>query len=625
LQRILLLFFRGTSRSAKEVAMRRAAALVALSVVVYASWGYAQQARSNTTAVPRLIQVTGTFQPASGSPAAPVEIATLAIYAKEAGGTPLWQETQNVTIGPGGRYTVILGATRTDGLPSDLFASDDAHWLGIRFERPDEAEQPRVQLTSVPYALRASDADTLGGRPASAYVLVDPASVGASSASANESDHKRDSLATTQSASTGWIPVATDDVGGESNSIIFQRANFLGVGTTTPVDAMHVAFTDPTGVFTGLSVQNRSGAASAYSGMLFYDHNGALGQFQGFNNATHEYRVNNIAPGGSINLMIAGTSKLRVANNGDIDISNNLTKNGALFLHATGGFATFVGPNAGNSTTTGTGNTAVGYGALNKTTSGLSNTAVGLEALSFNTEGTLNTAVGQAALLTVTTASENTGIGADALRMTTSCCNTAVGTSSLDRNTTGTSNTAVGQFAGQLATTGSNNIYLGANVLGTAGESNTMYLGLVGTQTKTVIAGVRSITTGAADAVNVVIDSNGQLGTINSSRRLKEDIQDMGDASTALMKLRPVTFRYKQPYTDGSKPRDYGLIAEEVELVYPDLVAHLANGEVETVQYHKINAMLLNELQKQHRLLQQQRREIDVLEARLAALEGHKR
>ena len=117
----------------------------------------------------------------------------------------------------------------------------------------------------------------------------------------------------------------------------------------------------------------------------------------------------------------------------------------------------------------------------------------------------------------------------------------------------------------------------------------------------------------------VVIDSSGQLGTINSSRRYKEDIRDMGEASSGLMRLRPVTYRYTQAYADGSRPLDYGLIAEEVEQVYPDLVAHLQNGEVETVQYHKVNAMLLNEVQKQHRRIEELTERLATLERLLAA------
>src|ERR1700736_1971536 len=106
------------------------------------------------------------------------------------------------------------------------------------------------------------------------------------------------------------------------------------------------------------------------------------------------------------------------------------------------------------------------------------------------------------------------------------------------------------------------------------------------------------------DAVTVVIDSNGQLGTVNSSRRYKEDLRDMGGASSSLLRLRPVTYRYKQPYADGSKPLDYGLIAEEVAEVYPDLIVRGKDGQVETVQYHKLTPMLLNEVQKQNQQLQ---------------------
>ena len=140
------------------------------------------------------------------------------------------------------------------------------------------------------------------------------------------------------------------------------------------------------------------------------------------------------------------------------------------------------------------------------------------------------------------------------------------------------------------------------------------------------VAGVRGVTTGNNNAVNVMIDGNGQLGTVNSSRRFKDDIQDMGDASANLMHLRPVTYRYKQPYVDGSQPLDYGLIAEEVAEVYPDLVVRNKDGEVETVQYHKLTPMLLNEVQKQRHELEeqklQQRDQNLKLEARLAALEA---
>ena len=132
---------------------------------------------SQEASVPRLINITGVFRPADGRPPAAVETVTLAIYGDETGGAPLWQETQYVVVDADGRYAVLLGATQPDGLPLDLFASGDARWLGRRFERAGEHEQARVLLASVPYALKAADADTLGGRPSSAYLLADPGRV----------------------------------------------------------------------------------------------------------------------------------------------------------------------------------------------------------------------------------------------------------------------------------------------------------------------------------------------------------------------------------------------------------------------------------------------------------------
>ncbi len=133
---------------------------------------------------------------------------------------------------------------------------------------------------------------------------------------------------------------------------------------------------------------------------------------------------------------------------------------------------------------------------------------------------------------------------------------------------------------------------------------------------------MRGVTTGANNAIPVVIDSNGQLGTVSSSRRFKEDIQDMGEASSGLLRLRPVSFHYQKAFDDGSKPIQYGLIAEEVEEVYPDLVAHSADGQIESVKYQVLDSMLLNELQKQAEKIRQQAEQNRSLENRLAALEA---
>jgi len=303
--------------------MRQVTACVstALLCLLSATALHAQQPPSSVvTSVPPLVRVTSAFVPANGLPAAPVETVTLAIYAEETGGTPLWQETQDVAVDADGRYTVLLGATLTDGLPLDLFASGDARWLGRRFERPGEGEQARVRLASVPYALKASDADTLGGRPPSAYLLAEPgASAGAGATSAGAADKAKTSFGSVvgplTAGTTGFVGkfVTPVDLG---NSAIYDAGGLVGVNTTTPFDAMHVRFTNTGGQLTGLAVQNLGSTATSYSGMLFYDQNGALGQFQGFNNSTHEYRINNVASGGSINFMLGSTSKFKADLNG---------------------------------------------------------------------------------------------------------------------------------------------------------------------------------------------------------------------------------------------------------------------------------------------------------------------
>jgi hypothetical protein len=147
-----------------------------------------------------------------------------------------------------------------------------------------------------------------------------------------------------------------------------------------------------------------------------------------------------------------------------------------------------------------------------------------------------------------------------------------------------------------------------------------MYLGRVGTQTTTFIAGVRGAITGVANAIPVVIDSNGQLGTTSSSIRFKEDIHDMADASKRLLRLRPVTFRYTQAYINGAKPIQYGLIAEEVAEVFPELAVRGADGQVETVHYETLNVLLLNELQQQIRLNTEQQQRLEALERKLSAI-----
>jgi hypothetical protein len=256
--------------------------------------------------------------------------------------------------------------------------------------------------------------------------------------------------------------------------------------------------------------------------------------------------------------------------------------------------------------------------ALSLNTTGTNNSATGYRALSSSTTADGNTALGADALRNTTTGAFNTGVGVNALSAnTTGIFNVAVGTAAL-QNATGNSNIGIGNSAGSFLTTGSNNIDIGN--AGVAGESNSIRIGTAGTHSLTVIAGIRGATTGTADAIAVLIDSNGQLGTVSSSRRFKENIADMSDASSLLMKLRPVTFHYKSDQDAAGRRLQYGLIAEEVADVDAGLVARSPDGQVETVLYQFLPPMLLNEYQKQQRTIQSQAARIEALERQTAML-----
>jgi hypothetical protein len=328
---------------------------------------------------------------------------------------------------------------------------------------------------------------------------------------------------------------------------------------------------------------------------------------------------------GSTGQVLVGTTSGAPAWTGSPSISGNLTlapstgnsspgfimKGTARFIHdfppGSPEGNTFIGANAGS---------LGGFpGGLN------GNTGLGSNTLSVNLGGNENTASGASALRENSSGSGNTGTGYSALRNNAhGTQNTAVGRGALE-NATGTGDIALGYSAGSNLTTGGGNIMIG-NV-GVAAEAATIRIGSA--QTRAFIAGIRGITTGASDAVAVLIDSNGQLGTVSSSRRVKDNIADMDASSNALMKLRPVTFNYKADKNASRRALQYGLIAEEVADVYPELVAHSADGQVETVMYQYLPSMLLNEYQKQQRTIDAQARDAMRYKARLAELEQDRR
>src|SRR5262249_54289888 len=281
----------------------------------------------------------------------------------------------------------------------------------------------------------------------------------------------------------------------------------------------------------------------------------------------------------------------------------------SLDSNTTGGQNTATGNGALNFNTTGSSNTADGYAAMVLNTTGHDNTASGFVAMFNNTTGSFNTADGDAALSGNTTGQQNTALGQQSMSgNSTGSLNTATGVSSLGHNsngqknaafgfksmfnnTTGQSNIALGYSAGINLTTGNNNIEIGNG--GAPADTGIIRIGTQGTQTGTFIAGISGSAVTGAD---VVVNGQGKLGVVASSARYKKDIQNMGPSTDGLSRLRPVVFKY---VNDEKGITQYGLVAEEVEKVYPELVTYDADGKVESVRYSMLTSMLLNEIQKQ--------------------------
>ena len=319
---------------------------------------------------------------------------------------------------------------------------------------------------------------------------------------------------------------------------------------------------------------------------------------------------------------------------------NTATGAGALLFNSTGSQNTANGAFALIHNTTGMTNTAVGDAALEANTTGISNTAIGAFALqasnsTFNTAvgvGALmanqfseNTAVGHLALAANTLGGSNTAVGFQALMSEIDGFfnaafgddameshmhgdrNTAVGIGALGQLTSGDKNTAIGSDAGSAPTTGSGNVYIGADVAGANGETDHTYIRNINTT---------SVSGGGTDTVTINL-STGLLGHLSSSRRHKEHIQSMNDASETLYLLKPVTYRYKKEI-DVTQSLDYGLVAEEVATIDPNLVARDKDGQIETVRYTAVNAMLLNEFLKEHKAFVEEQRKVENLQATVA-------
>jgi trimeric autotransporter adhesin len=304
-------------------------------------------------------------------------------------------------------------------------------------------------------------------------------------------------------------------------------------------------------------------------------------------------------------------------NNGE---SNTAVGAAALLLNTSGSQNVAVGTDAMVFNLAGQDNTAVGAFALNNNTSN-QNTALGSNALFSNTLGIANTAIGAFALASNNGGQANTAIGVQALSGNINAnSNTAMGDSALSANTTGTGNTAIGSTAMAHSATGSGNVALGNNAgINVTTASNVICIGSVGKDLNNscFITSIHGVQTQNANAIPVVVDSDNQLGTVSSSRRFKKDIEVMTKDSEAILALKPVTFHYK---TDKTNTPQFGLIAEEVAKVNPDLIVRDENGEIYTVRYDAVNAMLLNEFLKEHNAFLEEQKKVQNLEAALAAV-----
>ena len=540
----------------------------------------AQSAQSPTsTSVPRLINISGTFRPADGQKPARVEVVTLAIYTDEIGGEPLWQETQTVTVDQLGNYSLLLGATQGDGVPLDVFASGQARWLGMAWVRPGEVEGARTPLTSVPYALRAADAATLGGKPASAYVLAPTGGEGTITAQAGIA---------TEVVLPGTTNFLAKYVDGDnvSNSAVYESGGFVGINTTTPLDVLHARFSNSNGSTTGIAVQNLGSSATSYSGMLFYDHTGALGQFQGFNNGTKEYRINNIATGGTINFMTGSVSRFKVNNNGNIGIGTT-TPDANLEVDSSAG-TTVLATARGNSFGIG----PMFFGRRARVVFGIPLAVQNGDFLaSFAGSGYTGTDYFRRAQIDMIAAEDwtNTAQGAHIWFATTP--------------------TGTDDFIYRMGIDASGRV--GINTLTPFDRLH--------------VAGDIRVGTGANGCVK---DADGSTiaGVCSSDARFKTDISPFSAVLGPLTALQPIHYSWlaaEFPERHFGSRRTYGLIAQDVEKVLPELVVTDEDG-YKAVNYSKLPLLTiqaLKELKAENDALKARIAEIDDLRHRIAALE----
>ncbi len=523
-----------------------------------------------------------------------------------------------------GLFTIALGDTSIANMTpinASLFAQPN---LQLRIWFNDGANgwaalSPLQDLTPTPYSVIAQSASSLTGTLTAAQLsgMVSNAQLANSTITVNAGAGLSGGGAVPLGSSTTLNNTGVVSVAGNLDITASTTNGAVTLGTTaTNTDTPNsIVRRDGSGNFSagaitlagGLSMVNAGDNTAVGSGALGSNTTGTdntangwealLSNSTGFENTASgflalEYNTNgyqNTADGAyTLSDNITGSDNTAT---GWVALLNNLSGSNNT---ASGAFALFT-------STTGSYNTASGVSALYYNMSGASNTASGYKALYDNQSGAYNLAAGVSALSGNTMGNDNTADGAYAL----------------SQNTTGNNNIALGYSAGINIHAGNNNIEIGNG--GIVTDNNAIRIGTQGTQNNTFIAGISGVT--MASGAPVYVNSLGQLGTVTSSERFKQDVQDMGAASDPLLALRPVTFRYK-PDLDAKGTAQFGLIAEEVNEVDPDLVLRDDKNQIYTVRYEAVNAMLLNEFLKQHRKVEQQQVEIQALKEEVAQVES---
>jgi hypothetical protein len=587
--------------------------------------------------VPDKINYQGRLTDPGGTPITASVPMVFKLYTVSSGGAAIYTDTQTVSVA-NGIFNVAIGSVTPLNLPFDV-----PYYLGVKVGA-DAEMTPRQAVLTAAYAQRADMANALTTGGTAGQVLVGTGAVPAWSDSLSLNGNL--TLVNPSTASTGNILKGGNRFihnFGSGNTFIGENSgNFTMTGVENTATGANALAANTTGF------RNAGNGFQALAGNQTGSYNTASGAYALESNTTG---IQNTAAG-AFALRLSNTddntglgyqalyNNAGVSNTaiGSQALANNTTGNfntatgyTALYLNNSGTYNTAIGSKALTNNTTGSQNSAYGYQALVSNTTGYDNSAYGVRALSGNTTGYVNVAFGSDALTANTTGKLNSAFGVEALLSNTDGdFNVAVGASALV-HIHGHSNIGIGVGAGGNNSLGDNNIYIG-NLADHGSESATIRIGPDADQgvpnPRAFINGIRGITTSLTDGVVVLIDSQGQLGTINSSRRSKEDITDMDEASGALMQLRPVTFHYRSDQNPAARRLQYGLIAEEVAEIYPELVTHMRDGEVETVMYQFLPPMLLNEFQKQQRTIAAQATEIAMLKrdrdlqaARLDALE----